>query len=97
VRCPRTWGIKISNPAGANSYPITSQTFIVVNQDLCKAGTPGGETAAKGVVKVHHLRPSTKGSRSFSQATTRRFRRSILAKSKTACAALECNGSPIGG
>ena len=32
-------------------YPITSQTFIVVNKDLCKAGTPGGEEAAKGVVK----------------------------------------------
>ena len=40
-----------STPHGANAYPITSQTFIVVNKDLCKAGIPGGETAAKGVVK----------------------------------------------
>ena len=48
---PANLGIKISNPTGAGAYPITSQTFIVVNKDLCKAGTPGGEAAAKGVVK----------------------------------------------
>ena len=47
---PPNLGIKVKNPAGTNAYPITSQTFIVVNKDLCKAGTPGGETAAKGVV-----------------------------------------------
>ena len=28
-----------------------SQTFIVVNRDLCKAGLPGDEAAARGVVK----------------------------------------------
>ena len=30
-------------PRRPTAYPITSQTFIVVNKDLCKAGTPGGE------------------------------------------------------
>ena len=48
---PANLGIKIKNPTGASAYPITSQTFIIVNKDLCKAGTPGGEAAAKGVVK----------------------------------------------
>ncbi len=51
VTVPANLGIKISNPSGAQAYPITSQTFVVVNKDLCKAGTPGGEAAAKGVVK----------------------------------------------
>src|SRR6185437_3399409 len=40
---PANLGIKISNPTGASAYPITSQTFIIVNKDLCKAGLPGGE------------------------------------------------------
>ncbi len=44
-------------PARARAaYPITSQTFIVVNKDICKAGVPGGEEAAKDVVEVHLLR-----------------------------------------
>src|SRR5207249_4777179 len=43
VAVPANLGIKISNPGGAGSYPITSQTFIVVNKDLCKAGVPGGK------------------------------------------------------
>ena len=47
---PANLGIKIINPPAAGAYPITSQTFIVVNKDLCKAGIPGGEAAAKGVV-----------------------------------------------
>src|SRR5205823_7109425 len=51
VTVPANLGIKISNPSGAGSYPITSQTFIVVNKDPCRAGIPGGEAAAKGVVK----------------------------------------------
>ncbi len=57
VTVPANLGIKISNPSGAGAYPITSQTFIVVNKDLCKAGIPGGEAAAKGVAKFLELRP----------------------------------------
>src|SRR5207245_25429 len=49
VTVPANLGIKITNPRGPGSYPITSQTFIVVEKDLCKAGIPGGEAAAKGV------------------------------------------------
>ncbi len=51
VTVPANLGIKVINPPAASAYPITSQTFIVVNKDLCKAGIPGGEAAAKGVVK----------------------------------------------
>jgi phosphate transport system substrate-binding protein len=96
VKVPANLGIKISNPAGAGSYPITSQTFIVVNKDLCKAGTPGGEAAAKGVVKfiTYGL---NEGQSILSQADYAGLPASILAKSKAATAGLECNGSPIGG
>jgi len=96
VKVPASLGIKISNPEGAGSYPITSQTFIIVNKDLCKAGVPGGEAAAKGVVKfiTYGL---NEGQSILSQADYAALPASILAKSKTAAAGLECNGSPIGG
>ncbi len=96
VKVPANLGIKISNPGGAGSYPITSQTFIVVNKDLCKAGTPGGETAAKGVVKFigYGLK---EGQSILGQADYAGLPAAILAKSKAAAAALQCNGSPIGG
>ncbi|HEX4466087.1 MAG TPA: phosphate ABC transporter substrate-binding protein PstS, partial [Solirubrobacteraceae bacterium] len=96
VKVPANLGIKISNPTGTGAYPITSQTFIVVNKDLCKAGTPGGEGAAKGVVKfiTYGL---NEGQSILSQADYAALPAAILAKSKEAAAALECNGSPIGG
>jgi phosphate transport system substrate-binding protein len=96
VTVPANLGIKISNPAGAGSYPITSQTFIVVNKDLCKAGTPGGEEAAKGVAKFISY-GLNEGQKILSQADYAALPAPILAKSKAALATLECNGSPIGG
>jgi phosphate transport system substrate-binding protein len=96
VTVPANLGIKISNPPGANAYPITSQTFVVVNKDLCKAGIPGGEAAAKGVVKFLEYGLG-KGQAILSQADYAALPSAILAKSKEAVAGLQCNGSPIGG
>jgi phosphate transport system substrate-binding protein len=96
VKIPANLGIKISNPAGAGSYPITSQTFIVLNKDLCKAGTPGGEEAAKGVVKFLEYGLG-EGQKILSQADYAALPAAIVAKSKAAVAGLQCNGSPIGG
>src|ERR1035437_4604033 len=86
VKIPANLGVKISNPAGSASYPITSQTFIVVNKDLCKAGIPGGEGAAKGVVKfiVYGL---GEGQSVLAQADYAALPAAILAKSKAAAAA----------
>jgi phosphate transport system substrate-binding protein len=95
VKVPANLGIKISNPDGAGAYPITSQTFIVVNKDLCKAGLPGGESAAKGVVKFISY-GLNEGQSILSQADYAGLPASILAKSKAAAAGLQCNGSPIG-
>ncbi len=54
---PPNLGIKVKNPAGANAYPITSQTFIVVNKDLCKAGHAGRRNGSQGRGGVPELRP----------------------------------------
>ncbi len=96
VNIPANLGIKINNPSGAARYPITSQTFIVVNKDLCKAGTPGGEEAAKGVVKFLDYGLG-QGQSILSQADYAALPAAILAKSKAAVAGLQCNGAPLGG
>ena len=87
--------IKISDPAGEKAYPITSQTFIVVNKDLCKAGVPGGEAAAKGVARFLAYGLG-QGQAILSRADYAALPAEILAKSKTAAGALECNGAPLG-
>jgi phosphate transport system substrate-binding protein len=96
VTVPANLGIKIKNPGGAGSYPITSQTFIVVNKDLCKAGIPGGESAAKGVVKFLDYGLG-QGQAILSQADYAALPAAIVAKSKEAVAGLQCNGTSLGG
>ena len=96
ITVPPNLGIKIKNPSGAGAYPITSQTFIVVNKDLCKAGVPGGEAAAKGVVKFVDYGLGA-GQSVLSQADYAALPSAIVAKSKEAVAGLQCNGVSLGG
>jgi phosphate transport system substrate-binding protein len=96
VTVPPNLGIKVSNPSGVQAYPITSQTFIVVNKDLCKAGIPGGESAAKGVVKFIQY-GLNEGQSILAKADYASLPTSILEKSKAAASGLQCNGSTIGG
>jgi phosphate transport system substrate-binding protein len=96
VTVPANLGFKISNPSSPAAYPITSQTFIVVNKDLCKAGIPGGEAAAKGVVKFLEYGLGGEGQSVLSKADYAALPAAILARSKEALAGLQCNGSTIG-
>jgi phosphate transport system substrate-binding protein len=95
VTVPPNLGIKTVNASGPNSYPIASQTFIVVNKDLCKAGIPGGESAAKGVAKFISY-GLTEGQAVLSQAQYASLPSHVLEKSKAAAAGLQCNGSTLG-
>jgi phosphate transport system substrate-binding protein len=95
VTVPANLGIKISNPSSPSAYPITSQTFIVVYKDMCKAGIPGGEAAAKGVVKFLNYGLG-QGQSVLSQADYAGLPAAILAKSKEAVTQLTCNGTAIG-
>ncbi len=95
VTVPANLGIKIKNPPGANAYPITSQTFIVVNKDLCKAGIPGGEAAAKGV-KAFLEYGLGSGQSILSQADYAALPQAIQAKAKEAIGTLQCNGAALG-
>jgi phosphate transport system substrate-binding protein len=95
VTVPANLGIKVINSPTPTAYPITSQTFVVVNKDLCKAGIPGGEAAAKGVVKFLDYGLG-EGQAILSKADYAALPSAILAKSKEAAAGLECNGAAIG-
>lgn len=96
ITVPANLGIKIKNPPSAGAYPITSQTFVVANKDLCKAGVPGGEAAAKGVVKFLEYGLG-QGQSILAQADYAALPAAILAKSKEAVAGLQCNGTSLGG
>jgi phosphate transport system substrate-binding protein len=96
VTVPANLGIKIKNPTAPDAYPITSQTFIVVNKDLCKAGIPGGETAAKGVVRFLDYGLG-EGQAILSKADYAALPEAILTKSKEAAAGLQCNGAALKG
>jgi phosphate transport system substrate-binding protein len=96
VEVPANLGIKIKNPSAPGAYPITSQTFVVVYKDMCKAGVPGGEAAAKGVVKFLDYGLGS-GQSILSQADYAALPAAILTKSKEAVTALQCNGAPIAG
>jgi phosphate transport system substrate-binding protein len=96
VEVPANLGFAIKNPSAAGAYPITSQTFVVVYKDMCKAGVPGGEAAAKGVVKFLEYGLGS-GQSILSQADYAALPSAILAKSKAAVAELKCNGQPITG
>jgi phosphate transport system substrate-binding protein len=96
VTVPANLGIKVINSSGPTAYPITSQTFLVVYKDACKAGLPGGESAAKGVSKFLTYGLG-QGQAILSQADYAALPPEILEKSKAAAATLECNGSSLGG
>ena len=96
VTVPANLGIKVINSSTPTAYPIASQTFLIINKDLCKAGTPGGEAAAKGVVKFIEYGLG-QGQSVLSQADYAALPATILAKSKEAAASLQCNGTALGG
>jgi phosphate transport system substrate-binding protein len=96
VEVPANLGFKIKNPASPSAYPITSQTFIIVYKDMCKAGVPGGEGAAKGVVSFLNYGLGS-GQSILQEADYASLPSPILAKAKAAVASLTCNGTPLAG
>jgi phosphate transport system substrate-binding protein len=96
VTIPANLGLKVINSPTPSAYPITSQTFAVVNKDLCKAGIPGGEGAAKGVAKFLEYGLGA-GQKVLGQADYAALPAAISTKAKAALASLECNGAPLKG
>ena len=73
LEVPANLGFAIKNPSAPGAYPITSQTFVVVYKDMCKAGIPGGKRRRRRR-EVPGLRPQPGPERSSRRPTTPRCR-----------------------
>jgi phosphate transport system substrate-binding protein len=79
------------NPA---AYPIASQTFIDVHQDVCKSGMSAGNAKALKAFLSYGL---DKGQGVAKQLFYAPLPSSLLSKSKAQINKIQCNGSPISG
>lgn len=82
------------NSPNAAAYPIASATFILVYQDMCKAGAK--KDAATNTLKYidYGLGAGQEVAKTLNYAP---LPAAILAKSKAAAASIECNGTKISG
>jgi phosphate transport system substrate-binding protein len=90
---PSDLGISTIDAPGAQAYPITSQTFIDVYKDVCKAGMKQSDAKALRSFLDYGL---SEGQSSLSQLFYARLPAPLLAKAKAAAASLTCNGSALG-
>jgi phosphate transport system substrate-binding protein len=92
VKVPPDLTISTIDSPGAQSYPITSQTFVVVYKDMCKAGR--SQSAASGVKKFisYGLGAGQKVEASLDFAP---LPATLLSKTQAQLSQLECNGSPV--
>jgi phosphate transport system substrate-binding protein len=92
IKVPPDLTISTINSPNPAAYPITSQTFIVVYEDMCKAGV--GQSAASGVKKfiTYALGDGQNVEKQLDYAP---LPASLLAKDKAQLSTLTCNGSPL--
>ena len=94
VKVPADLGISIIDSPNPASYPISSQTFVIVYKDMCKAGVSKGTA---GAVKQFIDYGLAEGQSVLGQLQYAQLPPAVLAKSKAAASSLQCNGAPLGG
>ncbi len=92
IKVPPDLTISTINSPNAAAYPITSQTFVVVYKDMCKAGV--SQSAASGVKKflTYALGDGQSVEKQLDYAP---LPAALLAKDKAQLSSLTCNGSPL--
>jgi phosphate transport system substrate-binding protein len=89
---PGDLGISTIDAPGSSAYPITSQTFVDVYKDVCKAGMKQSDAKALGSFLDYGL---GEGQASLGQLFYAKLPAPLLAKSKSAAQSLTCNGSAL--
>src|SRR3954453_4005319 len=89
---PPDLGISTINAKGATAYPITSQTFIDVYKDPCKAGLSQGDAKALKAFIDYGLGT---GQATLDKLFFAKPPAELLSKSKAAAGSLTCNGSAL--
>jgi phosphate transport system substrate-binding protein len=92
VKVPADLRFSAINAPGEQSYPIASATFLLVYQDLCKAGL--SEATAKNV-KVWLDYALGDGQAKAKQLNYAPLPAAILASAKAKVAGLQCNGTAL--
>jgi phosphate transport system substrate-binding protein len=93
VKVPKDLGIDIINSPNPASYPISSQTFVIVYKDLCKGGLDAGKAkAVKGFIDYG----LGEGQGVLGQLQYAKLPAPLLKKTQAAADGLTCNGSPVG-
>lgn len=92
AKVPPDLTVSTINAGGATSYPITSQTFIVIYKDMCKAGR--SQSATQGVKKflTYGLGAGQKVEQQLDYAP---LPAPLLAKATAQLTKMTCNGSPV--
>jgi phosphate transport system substrate-binding protein len=92
VSIPKDLGVDIINSPNAASYPISSQTFVIVYKDMCKAGLSEG--TAKSVKKFLDYGLGA-GQDVLTQLQYAKLPAALHAKSQAAAKTLQCNGKAL--
>jgi phosphate transport system substrate-binding protein len=92
IPVPSDLGISSINSPNKAAYPIVSQTFVIVYQDMCKAGV--SKSAAEGVKKflTYGLGDGQNVEKQLDYAP---LPAPLVAKDKAQLAKLTCNGAPL--
>jgi phosphate transport system substrate-binding protein len=92
VKIPKDLGISIIDSPNPQAYPISSQTFVIVYKDMCKAGID--KTKAQGVKKFIDYGLGS-GQDVLQQLQYAKLPAALLTKAQAASDSLQCNGSPL--
>jgi phosphate transport system substrate-binding protein len=92
VKTPPNLAVSTINAAGAASYPIVSQTFIIVYKDMCKAGRTKAQASSVKKFLIYGLGPGQQIEQQLQYAPAPS---GLLAKEKVQLTKLSCNGSSV--
>ena len=94
VKVPKDLGLSIIDSPNPASYPISSQTFVIVYKDLCKGGL---DKSKAGAVKGFIDYGLGEGQGVLAQLQYAKLPAPLLTKAQAASDSLTCNGSPVSG
>ena len=92
ITVPPDLAISTIDSPNKAAYPITSQTFVVIYKDMCKAGR--SQSAASGVEEVPHLRPRRRPEGGAGSCTYAPLPASLLAKTQAQLSQIELQRLP---
>jgi phosphate transport system substrate-binding protein len=92
IKVPPDLAISTINSPNPSAYPITSQTFVIVYKDMCKAGVSQSTASAVKKFITYGLGDGQAVAKQIDYAP---LPASLLSQVKAQLATLTCNGSPL--